>query len=131
MRRTGQQQVKEPTEPGGTKLELLRQPGFGVSCKDAGQDAMLAFLDAEEVRGSNPLAPTSKDPGQAEDRVSASRARFRTTALMVNVASAFGRGSVVSVAPVMPSQVPSEFLRQLAVRPSRPPRKRSNTSPRT
>ena len=23
----------------------------------------LTFLDAEEVRGSNPLAPTSKDPG--------------------------------------------------------------------
>ena len=38
---------------------LLRQPESALSCEYPGQRVARAFLDTEEVRGSNPLAPTS------------------------------------------------------------------------
>jgi hypothetical protein len=42
----------------------LSQPAADLNCEDAGQSVARAFLDAEEVRGSNPLAPTNESPGQ-------------------------------------------------------------------
>jgi hypothetical protein len=41
-------------------MELLRSPNARPTSEDAGQSPASAFLDTEEVRGSNPLAPTEK-----------------------------------------------------------------------
>jgi hypothetical protein len=41
-------------------MGLLSWPETRLSCKDAGHGVARAFLDAEEVRGSNPLAPTEE-----------------------------------------------------------------------
>ena len=45
------------------QTELLRHSEIRLSCEVAGQSLVAAFLDAEEVRGSNPLAPTSNVAG--------------------------------------------------------------------
>jgi hypothetical protein len=37
---------------------LLRQPARALTGESPGQSVVWAFLDTEEVRGSNPLAPT-------------------------------------------------------------------------
>jgi hypothetical protein len=58
----GQHQVKEPTELGGTRRYSWRHVAEALSCEVADQSIVRAFLDTEEVRGSNPLAPTSKRP---------------------------------------------------------------------
>jgi hypothetical protein len=42
------------------QTELLRPRKHGLSCEHAGQSLVQAFLDTEEVRGSNPQAPTKE-----------------------------------------------------------------------
>jgi hypothetical protein len=42
------------------QTELLRQREYGLKCEDAGQSVVRAFRDTEDVRGSDPLAPTSR-----------------------------------------------------------------------
>jgi hypothetical protein len=43
---------------------LVRSPKRMLTSKDAGQSVAGAFLDAEEVRGSSPLAPTKNQPAE-------------------------------------------------------------------
>ena len=57
---SSQHQVKEFDRTNRYQTELLRQLRAGLSRKDAGQGPASAFFDTEEVRGSNPLAPTKK-----------------------------------------------------------------------
>jgi hypothetical protein len=62
---TGQHQVKGADRTKRYSTELLRSPKRTMTSKDAGQSVAWAFLDTEEVRGSNPLAPTSNIPARA------------------------------------------------------------------
>ena len=55
------------------QTELPRQPEHPLNGEDAGQSVVRAFLDTEEVRGSNPLAPTTKGPGHRAFSVARSR----------------------------------------------------------
>ncbi len=50
------------------QTELLRQREYGLSCEVAGQSLARAFLDTEEVGGSNPPAPTNHQIGPRGDR---------------------------------------------------------------
>jgi hypothetical protein len=44
----------------GYSTTLDSYPKSALSCESAGQSSAPVFLDTEEVRGSNPLAPTTK-----------------------------------------------------------------------
>jgi len=48
------------------QTELLRHRKHSLSSKHAGQSLVRAFLDTEEVGGSNPPAPTTKRAGQGQ-----------------------------------------------------------------
>jgi DNA-binding CsgD family transcriptional regulator len=64
----GQHQVQGADRSRRYQTELLRQLESGATCKDAGQRVVQAFLDTEEVRDSNPLAPTKRFPARTPFR---------------------------------------------------------------
>jgi hypothetical protein len=72
------------------QTELLRQLGTSLGREVAGQRLAPAFLDAEEVRGSNPLAPTyRRSPAGAA--VDADRSERRSSRLLGHRSSVAGR----------------------------------------